>query len=142
GKFDAKSESLKKGGGTSNSKKKDKSHIQCYSCQKWGHYASECKSKKATDSDDEASVVQEDSDRDVVTYMATVSEDKVASEACFLDKECSNHMTDHQEMIAEFPRTQMPDKICEDCMVGKQARNALTKALPLRSANVLEVVHT
>ncbi|CAJ2633217.1 F-box protein [Trifolium pratense] len=53
-KFDAKSESFKKGGGTSNTKKKDKSHIQCYNCEKWGHYASDCWYKKgkekATDS--------------------------------------------------------------------------------------------
>jgi hypothetical protein len=46
-KFDGKPESFKKGGGTSNSNhKKDKSNIQCYNCEKLGHYAIECVYKK------------------------------------------------------------------------------------------------
>ncbi|PNY18017.1 copia-type polyprotein [Trifolium pratense] len=47
-----------------------------------------------------------------------------------------------KEMVAGLPRIQMPDKICDGCLVGKQARNVFTKSLPLRSANVLEVVHS
>ncbi|MCH88216.1 hypothetical protein A2U01_0009099, partial [Trifolium medium] len=79
-KFDAKYESSKKGGGTSNEKKKDKSHRD--NCEKWDHYASDCWYKKgkenATDSDDEAKLVQEESDNGAVTFMAAVSEDKIA----------------------------------------------------------------
>ncbi|CAJ2657083.1 unnamed protein product [Trifolium pratense] len=283
-KFDEKSESFKKGGGTSNSnpKKKDKSHIQCYNCQKWGHYASECRSKKAKDSDDEANLVEENSveGKGAVTFMAAMSEDKIASGAWYLDTGCSNHMTGHKnwlikfddtkkskvkladgrsiqaegtgnmvikrkngssaivenilfvpgmdcnllsvgqliekgfsvsikneyfelydpanmlvlrsplaknrtfktvinnatvecmkavsedkqnwlwhlrfghlnfkylnqlaskEMVAGLPKIQMQDKICEGCLAGKQTRNIFKKSLPLRSANVLEVVHS
>jgi hypothetical protein len=54
GNLDEKSESFKKGGGTSNYKKKDKSHIQCYNCEKWGHYASDCRSKKGQDNGEKA----------------------------------------------------------------------------------------
>ncbi|CAJ2646460.1 unnamed protein product [Trifolium pratense] len=283
-KFDEKSESFKKGGGTSNSnpKKKVKSHIQCYNCQKWGHYASECRSKKAKDSDDEANLVEENSveGKGAVTFMAAMSEDKIASGAWYLDIGCSNHMTGHKnwlikfddtkkskvklvdgrsiqaegtrnmvikrkngssaivenilfvpgmdcnllsvgqliekgfsvsikneyfelydpanmlvlrsplaknrtfktvinnaivecmkavsedkqnwlwhlrfghlnfkylnqlaskEMVAGLPKIQMQDKICEGCLAGKQTRNIFKKSLPLRSANVLEVVHS
>ncbi|CAJ2659951.1 unnamed protein product [Trifolium pratense] len=81
-KFDGKSESFKKGGGTSNSKKKDKTHIKCYNYEKYGHYASDywyMKGKeKATDSeDDEAKLVQEGSSSGEVTFMAAVSEERL-----------------------------------------------------------------
>ncbi|MCI04196.1 retrovirus-related Pol polyprotein from transposon TNT 1-101, partial [Trifolium medium] len=145
-----KSESSKNDGNGKGKKPMNKKHIQCYNCQKYGHFASECKGEKVprqyNNEESKANVAENDngSDRDssLLQMMATVSEEKMASGACFLDKEGSNHMTDHHEMIAEFPRTQMLDKIYEDCMVGKQTRNAFTKALSLRSANVLEVVHT
>ena len=39
-------------------KKKDKKDIQCYNCQKWGQYASECKSKRVPRSKDEAQFAQ------------------------------------------------------------------------------------
>ncbi|CAJ2656906.1 unnamed protein product [Trifolium pratense] len=108
-KFDEKFESFKKGGGTSNSnpKKKDKSHIQCYNCQKWGHYASECRSKKAKDSDDEANLVEENSveGKGAITFMAAMSEDKIASGAWYLDTGCSNHMTGHKNWLIKFDDT-------------------------------------
>ncbi|PNX67286.1 retrovirus-related Pol polyprotein from transposon TNT 1-94, partial [Trifolium pratense] len=109
-KLDEKSESFKKGGGTSNSnpKKKDKSHIQCYNCQKWGHYASECRSKKAKDSDDEANLVEENSDEgkgDVTFMAAAMSEDKISSGAWFWDTGCSNHMTRHKDWLIKFDDT-------------------------------------
>ncbi|PNX69572.1 hypothetical protein L195_g064494, partial [Trifolium pratense] len=63
------------------------------------HYASECRSKKAKDSDDEANLVKEYSDegKGVVTFMVVMSEDKVASGAWFLDTGCPNHMTGHKD---------------------------------------------
>ncbi|MCI93661.1 retrovirus-related pol polyprotein from transposon TNT 1-94, partial [Trifolium medium] len=36
----------------------------------------------------------------------------------------------------------MPYKICDGCLIGKKARNVFTKSLPMRSANVLEVIHS
>jgi len=59
-KEDAKQDQKKK-------KKKDKKYIQCYNCQKWGHYASKCRSKRVPRSKDEAQFAQdEDSDSDEV----------------------------------------------------------------------------
>ncbi|KAK2440388.1 putative mitochondrial protein [Trifolium repens] len=280
GKFDAKSESFKKGGGPSNSKKKDKSHIQCYSCEKWGHYASECKSKKVQDSDNEANAAEDDSDEGTVTFMAAMSDGKIANGEWFLDTGCSNHMTGHKEwlikldnskkskvkladssslqaegignmvitrsngssaiiedvfyvpgmtcnllsvgqliekkfsvsikdeffelfdptnvlvlrtpvcknrtfktkinttavecmsavsddmqnwiwhlrfghlnfrylnqlaikeMVKGLPKIEIPNKICDGCLIGKQSRNAFNKSMPMRSSNVLEVVHS
>ncbi|GAU34373.1 hypothetical protein TSUD_217130 [Trifolium subterraneum] len=279
-KSDEKSESFKKGGGTSNPKKKDKSHIQCYNCEKWGHYASDCRSKKPKDTSDEANLVEEQSDKEAVTFMAAMLEEELANGEWFLDTGCSNHMTGHKdwfikfdssrkskvrladsrsiqvevignmiikrrdgnsaeiedilyvpgmdcnllsvgqliekgfsvsiknekfelydpasllvlrtplttnrtfnsminstevacmktvtenqqswlwhlrfghlnfrylnqlvskEMVTGLPKLDVPEKICDGCLVGKQARNVFTKELPMRSSSVLEVVHS
>ncbi|CAJ2637099.1 unnamed protein product [Trifolium pratense] len=117
GKFDAKSESFKKGGGTSNTQKKDKSHIQCYNCEKWGHYASDCRSKKVQDNDDEANFVQDKEDKGAVTFMAAISDElcetsgayaarvNCVSGAWFLDTGCSNHMTGHRDWLIRFDQS-------------------------------------
>ncbi|MCI05873.1 retrovirus-related pol polyprotein from transposon TNT 1-94 [Trifolium medium] len=45
-------------------------------------------------------------------------------------------------MVTGLPRFDMPDKICDGCLVGKQPRNAFNKSLPMRSSSVLEAVHS
>ncbi|GAU42259.1 hypothetical protein TSUD_327370 [Trifolium subterraneum] len=117
GKFDAKSESFKKGGGTSNTQKKDKSHIQCYNCEKWGHYASDCRSKKVQDNDDEANFVQDKEDTRAVTFMAAISDElcetsgayaarvNCVSGAWCLDTSCSNHITGHRDWLIRFDQS-------------------------------------
>ncbi|KAK2377606.1 hypothetical protein QL285_078260 [Trifolium repens] len=57
-------ESLNGGGGKQKdkSKKKDKSKVQCYNCDKYGHYASECKNpkkKKGQENEEEAKVAHD-----------------------------------------------------------------------------------
>jgi len=84
-------------------KKKDKKDIQCYNCQKWGHYASECKSKRVPRSKDEAQFAQnEDSDFDEVLLMATVKEEEERSDEWYLDTGCSNHMTGKKSWFSEL----------------------------------------
>jgi len=62
-------------------KKKDKKDIQCYNCQKMGHYASECKSKRVPRNKDEAQFAQdEDSDSEEVLLMATIKEEEERSD--------------------------------------------------------------
>jgi len=84
-------------------KKKDKKDIQCYNCQKWGHYASECRSKRVPRSKDEAQFSQnEDSDSEEVLLMATVKEEEERSDEWYLDIGCSNHMTGKKSWISEL----------------------------------------
>jgi phosphopantetheine adenylyltransferase len=46
-------------------KKFNKKEIQCYNCQKWGHFASECKSKKVPrDKTDEAKFIHDKEEED------------------------------------------------------------------------------
>jgi len=75
-------------------KKKDKRDIQCYNCQKTGHYAFECRSKRVSRNKDEAQFAQnEGSDSEEVPLMATVKEEEERSDEWYLDTGCSNHMT-------------------------------------------------
>src|ERR1044072_4475360 len=53
-------------------KKFDRKKIQCYNCQKWGHFAKECKGKKVKrNTDDEAHLAKDDSDQPPIMMMAT-----------------------------------------------------------------------
>jgi transposase InsO family protein len=47
-----------------------------------------------------------------------------------------------KEMVKGLPKIEIPNKICDGCLIGKQSRNAFNKSMPMRSSNVLEVVHS
>ncbi|MCI36443.1 copia-type polyprotein, partial [Trifolium medium] len=97
------------------------------------------------ESDDEAKLVQEESDNGAVTFMAAIAEDKHNwlwnLRFGHLNFKYLNQLV-NKEMVAGLPKITMPDKICDGCLVGKQPRNVFTKSLPMRSSNVLEVVHS
>jgi len=84
-------------------KKKDKRDIQCYNCQKMGHYAFECRSKRVPRNKDEAQFAQnEGSDSEEVLLMATVKEEEERSDEWYLDTGCSNHMTGKKSWFSEL----------------------------------------
>ncbi|XP_062208265.1 uncharacterized protein LOC133909721 [Phragmites australis] len=111
-------ESPTKGGsGGSGNKSRDKSHIQCFNCEKYGHYASECKAPKK---ESEAHLAKADDTEPALLLAETeeigparlgqqeaayLSEDGVfpelqhmehtvaAAEMWYLDNGASNHMT-------------------------------------------------
>jgi len=107
-------ESSKSGGGNSNQKNgkrfQDRKSVQCYNCEKWGHFAKDCwfnkgKGVAKDNEDDEAKMAQEDSDGEPLVLMATISEDCSDSETWFLDTGCSNHMTGHKAWLIKFDDT-------------------------------------
>ncbi|MCI59854.1 retrovirus-related Pol polyprotein from transposon TNT 1-94, partial [Trifolium medium] len=58
--------------GKNGGKKSDKSKIQCYNCDKWGHYASECRSKGKKKQENEAHhAMHDESDSDGFLLMVT-----------------------------------------------------------------------
>ncbi|GAU33426.1 hypothetical protein TSUD_380620 [Trifolium subterraneum] len=99
-----KSESSKKEGGQKT--KKDKSTIQCYNCNKYGHYASECKApkkKKSQDTEEEANVAQDGStSEDDVSFMVTITDETAESMVWYFDTGCSNHMTGNKSILTDF----------------------------------------
>ncbi|GAU21786.1 hypothetical protein TSUD_329110 [Trifolium subterraneum] len=85
-------------------KKSDKSKIQCYSCDKWGHYASECRSKgdKQKQEDEAHHARHNGSDSDDVLLMLTKNYEGENSNIWYLDTRCSNHMTCHRDWLLDF----------------------------------------
>ena len=39
-----------------------------------------------------------------------------------------------QDMVTGIPSLEMPDKLCEGCLVGKQSRNSFVSTMPMRSS--------
>ncbi|GAU22332.1 hypothetical protein TSUD_106600 [Trifolium subterraneum] len=99
-----KPESSKKEGGQKT--KKDKSTIQCYNCNKYGHYASECKApkkKKSQNTEEEANVAQDGStSEDDVSFMVTITDETTESMVWYFDTGCSNHMTGNTSILTDF----------------------------------------
>ena len=79
--------------------KKDKSNIQCYNCQKWGHFASECYfNDKKESQKDEAKFAKEE-DEDVMMLMVTQNEENLRENQWYLDTGCSTHMTGKKKWL-------------------------------------------
>lgn len=47
-----------------------------------------------------------------------------------------------QDMVTGIPSLEMPEKICEGFLVGKQSRKSFILTMPMRSSCILEVVHS
>jgi len=102
-KAENKTESSKRGSfGKNQNKKKDfdKSKVQCYNCDKFGHFADECWFKK--DQKTEEANIAHEGDPDAVLLMAATCEEKMKGEEWYLDSGCSNHMTAHREWLTNF----------------------------------------
>ncbi|PNY02359.1 F-box protein [Trifolium pratense] len=101
-KVDDKLETSKGGGFVKNQNNKkrdfDKSKVKCYNCEKYGHFADECWSKK----DQQEANITEGIEANAVLMMATTCDDNVKSEEWYLDSGCSNHMTAHREWLTNF----------------------------------------
>src|SRR3954470_19582570 len=46
-----------------------------------------------------------------------------------------------QDIVTGIPSFEMPEKLCEGCLVGKQSKNYFASTMPTRSSCILEVVH-
>jgi hypothetical protein len=80
-----------------NQKKKfNKRKVQCYNCEKYGHFADECRSGRGKKSSNEEANVAQSSGigkDSVLLMMATTCEDDSTCQEWYLDSGCSNHMT-------------------------------------------------
>ena len=47
-----------------------------------------------------------------------------------------------QDMVTGIQSLEMPDNICEGCLVGKESKKPFVSTMPMRSFVILEVVHS
>ncbi|KHN25967.1 Retrovirus-related Pol polyprotein from transposon TNT 1-94, partial [Glycine soja] len=115
-----------KGRGGRGGRKTDKSHIQCYNCEKYDHFANECYSnpshtdaRLAQEEDEKEEILlmaveeeigddgveeirKEKVDIEEVLYMVTVKDESDHGDNWFLDTGCSTHMSGKKEWFVEI----------------------------------------
>ncbi|KAK2385973.1 hypothetical protein QL285_059916 [Trifolium repens] len=89
--------------------------IQCYCCQKFGHFASECRSNKEKKSE-EANIARssDDSDGESVLLMTSETDDINSSEWWYMDTGCSNHLTGNKKWLVDFDSGKSTKIRCAD----------------------------
>jgi hypothetical protein len=78
-------------GGRGGYKGFDKSNIQCYNCQKFGHFADECRGKNEAQ-EAEARVAKQNEREKLEMLMVTIKDESDCSGKWYLDSGCSTHM--------------------------------------------------
>jgi hypothetical protein len=98
----------------------DKSNIQCHYCNKFGHFASECRRKQYDMNKQKAHFTNENqpNNGEENTILITCNAAQESSkEVWFLDSGCSNHMSRSKEMFAT-----MDDSIKSEVKLGNDHR--------------------
>jgi hypothetical protein len=83
----------------------DKSQIQCYNCERYGHYARDCWGKgNANKKDEEANVAHKDEldDDEVLLMVTTTKPDDDLPGSWYLHTGCSNHMACRKEWFVQL----------------------------------------
>lgn len=81
-------------GGRGGYKKFDKSNIQCYNCQKYGHFVDECNGEKK-EPDNDAKLAKQENEETLL--MVTTKEKDKYNDQWYLDSSCSSHLTGRKD---------------------------------------------
>eukprot|EP01018_Ginkgo_biloba_P002911 Gb_08588 [translate_table: standard] len=77
----------------------DKSFAQCYYCQKYGHFAFECRKRIADESKQEAQYANEGEGKEEYVLLTCSTEEKINEDKWYVDSGCSNHMTGSRDLF-------------------------------------------
>ncbi|GMI83839.1 hypothetical protein HRI_002053200 [Hibiscus trionum] len=84
-----------------NEKKHDKSNIECYNCQKFGHFSWECQNESRNE--ERANLIEDQQDIEEPTLLlALKNEEKNDASTWYLDNGASNHMCGDKEAFVEL----------------------------------------
>jgi hypothetical protein len=80
----------------------DKSRVKCYNCEKFGHYASECRAPSNRRVEEKANYVEEISQEDGTLLLAHKDNERGGDNQWYLDSGASNHMCGRRSMFVEL----------------------------------------
>ncbi|XP_074334006.1 uncharacterized protein LOC141671627 [Apium graveolens] len=82
----------------------DKSHFQCYNCNKFDHFSYECKAPKVEERSHFAAT-KEDKDIGTAMFLTYKGDEESKKNVWYLDSGSSNHMTGHKDLFTEIDET-------------------------------------
>ncbi|CAJ2633694.1 unnamed protein product [Trifolium pratense] len=80
----------------------DKSRVKCYNCEKFGHYAFECKAPSNHRVEEKANYVEEINQEDGTLLLAHKDNERGGDNQWYLDSGASNHMCGRRSMFVEL----------------------------------------
>ncbi|OIT27673.1 retrovirus-related pol polyprotein from transposon tnt 1-94, partial [Nicotiana attenuata] len=83
----------------------DKSKIQCYNCDKFGHYESECWSNKSGNKDVHAKMTENNGDKQGTLLFSNSGVEETKGNEWFIDSGCSNHMSGNKKLFTDLDET-------------------------------------
>ncbi|WJX25474.1 hypothetical protein P8452_14509 [Trifolium repens] len=83
-------------------KKVNMKEVQCYCCDKFGHYARNCPENEDSDKDEAQYADEGGSDYDDSLLMAITNSDADKLNVWYFDSGCSNHMTGNRSILIDF----------------------------------------
>ncbi|KAH9650236.1 hypothetical protein KPL70_026291 [Citrus sinensis] len=142
----AKGESSTRGRGRGNPRLRyDKSQVQCYNCQKFGHYASEYRAP-STRIEERVNYAEEKNDEDGTLLLARNDTSGDQSWTWRLQYGHLNfgglELLPKKNMVKGLPYINHPDQLCEGCLLSKQFKKSFLKELNSRAQKPLELIHT
>ena len=103
----------------------DKSQIQCYNCQKFGHYSSQC--RNANRVEEKANLVEIDEDVELTLLMSNHKENCESTRGIwYLDTGASNHMTGDKSLFVELKQMSANVTFGDDSKVPVQGKGKIS----------------
>ncbi|KAH9782617.1 hypothetical protein KPL71_008982 [Citrus sinensis] len=148
----AKGESSTRGRGRGNPRSRyDKSQVQCYNCQKFGHYALECRAP-STRIEERVNYAEEKNGEDDTLLLARKDTSGIQENTWYLETGASNHMSGNKRIFVQLSESvngsvafgddsKVPMK-GRGCLLGKQFRNSFPNESNSRAQKPFELIHT